>query len=346
LKLQHSGKPTWLTGLTFPNASALIGEVVHFRKRAIRRLGRDLAIDLKELQPIAALLRRALAADRYLAATERSEITQIVLEQQERISACDARITSKHALLFPEVTEALKAFVPELVLFSKGPGVVLGERNAAFVQEEWHRWKPFFDTCERTPLTDEQGKASITMEEATLLVAAAGSGKTSTVVGKVAYMLAKGLATPGEILCLAFNSGAAKEIGERLKERLTFIVSDACHLDEHFKVGLGKAIGSGSEVASKTFHSFGLSVIRRVEGSEPQVVQGAARKRLLADTIQDCRQNPSFAEKWWLLQTVYRFAEPSESRFQSEAEYEEYLRAVLRERSQVRVLDRTGHRAG
>lgn len=342
LKLQHSGKPTWLTGLTFPNASALIGEVVHFRKRAIRRLGRDLAIDLKELQPIAALLRRALAADRYLAATERSEITQIVLEQQERISACDARITSKHALLFPEVTEALKAFVPELVLFSKGPGVVLGERNAAFVQEEWHRWKPFFDTCERTPLTDEQGKASITMEEATLLVAAAGSGKTSTVVGKVAYMLAKGLAKPGEILCLAFNSGAAGEIGERLKERLTFIVSDACPLDEHFKAGIRRAISSGEDVASKTFHAFGRSVIRRAEGTKPPVIQGGALKKLLADVIQDCRRDASFAQKWWLLQTVYRFAEPSESRFQSEAEYEEYLRAVRRERSQAEGISTMG----
>lgn len=342
VKLHYAGKPVWLKGLTSQRASALTHEVTHFRNRATRRLGRDLAIDLKDLQPLAGVLRTALAADRYLAATERDEITQALQQQRDRISACDARIGSKHALQFPAVTETLKTFVPELARFSREPGAVLGERNADFVREEWSRWKPFFDECERTPLTEEQGRAAITMEEATLLVAAAGSGKTSTVVGKVAYMLAKGLAMPDEILCLAFNSGAAKEIGDRLKERLTFIVSDACQLDERFKVGLRKAVSSGAEVSSKTFHSFGLSVIRRKQGAEPKVVQGVDRKRLLADAIRDCRQDPSFAEKWWLLQTVYRFAEPLESKFHSEAEYEEYLRAVRRERSQAEGISTMG----
>ena len=49
----------------------------------------------------------------------------------------------------------------------------------------------FFDIIEKNPLTTEQRKAIITDEESVLVVAGAGTGKTSTIVGKAGYILKK-----------------------------------------------------------------------------------------------------------------------------------------------------------
>ena len=73
---------------------------------------------------------------------------------------------------------------------------------------------------EKTPLTDEQRRAAIVMEDRNLLVAAAGSGKTSAVVGKIGYVLKKEICQPEEIVALAFNKAAAEELQERIRLRL------------------------------------------------------------------------------------------------------------------------------
>src|SRR3546814_1297469 len=53
-----------------------------------------------------------------------------------------------------------------------------------------------------------------------MVVAAAGSGKTSTMVAKTGYALHEGLATPEQILLLAFNRATADEVGTRIAEQL------------------------------------------------------------------------------------------------------------------------------
>lgn len=342
LELTSGGEVSYLRGMQVGAASALAEQIALRRQRALAKLKADLDNDLSALRPIFDRIALGLRSDRYLAAAERHELEQLGVQNADHIRAANARAVSAHARQFSELAGKLTAFLPALASFIKAPAAALNQRNKRFVEEEWKRWEPFFSQCERTPLTEEQGKAAITMEEATLLVAAAGSGKTSTVVGKVAYLLAKGLAKPDEILCLAFNSGAAKEISGRLKERLAFILSDECQIAAHFKSGLQKAMAGGGEVASKTFHSFGLSIFREVKGSEPKVVSKGERKTLLAEAISDCRQSPSLAEKWWLLQTVYRFADPLESRFKSEAEYLDYLKAIKRERRQAEGISTMG----
>ena len=52
-----------------------------------------------------------------------------------------------------------------------------------------------------------------------MVVAAAGSGKTSTMVAKTGYALHEGLATPDQILLLAFNKATAEEVGQRIAQQ-------------------------------------------------------------------------------------------------------------------------------
>src|SRR5690606_1141908 len=84
------------------------------------------------------------------------------------------------------------------------------------IRHELDRHAALFDTVERSPLTLEQRVAAATMADRQLLIAAAGSGKTSSMVGKVAYAIAGGHARPEQILVLAFNRKAALELQERL----------------------------------------------------------------------------------------------------------------------------------
>lgn len=73
--------------------------------------------------------------------------------------------------------------------------------NASHLSNQKVVRKDFFDTVEKNPLTDEQIHACICMDDAVLVVAAAGSGKTSTMVAKTGYALHEGWSLPNRSCC-------------------------------------------------------------------------------------------------------------------------------------------------
>lgn len=120
-------------------------------------------------------------------------------------------------------------------------------RNSHFVSAEMVRWEDWFSKIEARPLSDEQVRSVIVMEDRNLLVAAAGSGKTSTIVAKVGYAVAAGYCKPNDILVLSFNSRISEELTHRLRTRLS-------SMNDSF-----------SEFSAKTFHSFGYEEIKRLD---------------------------------------------------------------------------------
>ncbi|HAZ27121.1 TPA: hypothetical protein DCY67_00690 [Candidatus Acetothermia bacterium] len=152
----------------------------------------------------------------------------------------------------------------EACKFIADPEHVRAEWNEQFITKELEneKWKKFFDTFEpdpaiepdpatgkARPLTDEQRRAVITDEDNTLVVAAAGSGKTTVVTAKVAYLLEAGLANPEEVLALCFTKEAANELRDRVRDRV------------------------GKDVTVKTFHSLGREVIKKVDKKKPPVAK-------------------------------------------------------------------------
>jgi DNA helicase II / ATP-dependent DNA helicase PcrA len=79
-----------------------------------------------------------------------------------------------------------------------------------------------------------------------LILAGAGTGKTTVVTHRIADLIASGDATPHEILALTFADKAATEMAERL----------GALMDQQ---GRGEA---GMEVTCRTFHSLGADVVR------------------------------------------------------------------------------------
>lgn len=59
-----------------------------------------------------------------------------------------------------------------------------------------------------------------------LVVAGAGSGKTETMAARVVWLVANGIARPGEILGLTFTRKAAGELSERVRSRLAQLPRD------------------------------------------------------------------------------------------------------------------------
>lgn len=163
--------------------------------------------------------------------------------------------------------------------------------NAAFLERQKVELKDFFDTIEKSPLTDEQINACICMDDNVMVVAAAGSGKTSTMVAKTGYVLSQGLATPDQILLLAFNKEAAQELGARVQDRLNgFAGVDA--------------------ITAQNFHAFGLAVIGEATGKKPSLAPWIETTGQDIAAIVEIAQalgaaDPAFKQNWDMFRTVY-----------------------------------------
>ncbi|WP_235366891.1 UvrD-helicase domain-containing protein [Burkholderia pseudomallei] len=320
-----------LRGLSHSEAARLVSAVARKKAVALQKLETDLAADKDVLVPLWREIEREQSADRYLTARERESMLGRVAALKDRLDGAYVRSRSPHAKPL-SVTDALKQAISYLRCLSQDGARILKRRNEEFVERELERWRDFFAHCEERALTDEQARAAITFEENTLLIAAAGSGKTSTVVGKVAYALAKGIAGPEEILCLAFNGKAAAEIATRTKIRFQAMIADACPIKPEIKRRIKALLDNRLSIESRTFHSLGRQIVERVEGRSLRVSKSSENDVRLQRAIERCKKDPAFASDWLLLQTVARFPRPVEARFHSEEEYLEYLRGMWRQR--------------
>jgi DNA helicase II / ATP-dependent DNA helicase PcrA len=71
------------------------------------------------------------------------------------------------------------------------------------------------------PPTAEQMAAMTAPFAPGVVVAGAGSGKTETMAGRVVWLVANGLVRPEQVLGLTFTRKAARELGSRMRRRLT-----------------------------------------------------------------------------------------------------------------------------
>ena len=84
------------------------------------------------------------------------------------------------------------------------------------MNSEIKKYDYIFSNVNGYSLDKEQRKAIVTDEINTLIVAGAGSGKSLTMVGKILYLLEKGI-KEDEILCITFTKDAAKSLENKIK---------------------------------------------------------------------------------------------------------------------------------
>ena len=177
-----------------------------------------------------------------------------------------------------------------------------------FLTAELDRFKGLFDSVESNPLTTKQREACVVDEDNNLVLAGAGTGKTSTMIGRAAYLLESKRAVDSDILMLAFGRKAAEEMEERVAEKIP-----------------------GAQVKAATFHSLGLKIIGDVEDGKPQISKLAEDENALAKTVDDWLKS-LLKDKDYQSQVVRYFSDylyPAKNcfDFSSEGEYFEYIRA-------------------
>ena len=85
-----------------------------------------------------------------------------------------------------------------------------------FKDDKLREHKAFFDTVLAYPLDDQQRRSIVSEEQNCLVVSSAGSGKTSSIVGKVEYLIQKKHIKPERILLISYTHKAAAELTERM----------------------------------------------------------------------------------------------------------------------------------
>lgn len=125
----------------------------------------------------------------------------------------------------------------------------------------------FFDTCLKYPLDLQQRKSIIAEEDNVLVVSSAGSGKTSSIVGKVKYLTEIKKVTPEKILLISYTHKAATELTER---------------------------AGAKGLRGYTFHKLALDILGKVTGEKPSICDNT--DALFVNIYHNLLKNKNFQE--------------------------------------------------
>lgn len=302
----NGGKKVSLFGLSSSTALEL-------RDALAKRVSQHLLTKIDSLEEIPSRLNEFYKQNQYLANRDVDRLTDAIRWFN---NLPHLRKALQHPL-FDQSVVASDLYVQMEDLL--GERTKLRERNEEFIKRELIHEADFFDRVEQNPLTKEQQRAAIVMEDHHLLIAPAGSGKTSAIVGKIGYALKKNLCRPSQIVALAFNKSAAKELQQRIKQRLGDF--------------------GGSDVEVQTFHALGLTFISKAKNGKPRVADWAVNlgenpgKKTEELVSGLCKTNSAFIARLANLFSYFRWSMKPLHFFHSWKEYELYLRAIRAQRS-------------
>tara|TARA_R110002050_G_scaffold71891_3_gene154716 strand:- start:104338 stop:107247 length:2910 start_codon:yes stop_codon:yes gene_type:complete len=198
-------------------------------------------------------------------------------------------------------------YIPALQQVFEQGLAFFADYNQQFVLQQLSEYKAFFDHIESQALTQNQREACVKNEQYNLVLAGAGTGKTSTMIGRAGYLIKSNIAKPSQVLMLAFGNDAAKEMSERINTKLDI---------DGFTV--------------KTFHSLGKQIITQVEGLVPTINKMAENDRLKTQFIdqqfQQLMQQTDYQTLaiHYFLHLAYPYKNPFN--FKSLGAYNNYIR--------------------
>ncbi|WP_313113028.1 UvrD-helicase domain-containing protein [Pseudescherichia sp.] len=212
-----------------------------------------------EWRELLAVVKRYQKGNHYFSSWEWRSLSQLVLVKQRLEElAIDADFISREGDS-PIAQLALKLSTADVSESGRN------HFNEQVIPQLLSSYETFFDRIESQPLSAPQRKACVTNEDHTLVVAGAGTGKTSTLIGKAGYLLKAGLAQPENILMLAFGNKAAREMAERISERLP---------------------ESGDKLKATTFHAFGNRIVAQSVGVKRSLTRFAEQDNELRQFIE------------------------------------------------------------
>jgi DNA helicase IV len=177
--------------------------------------------------------------------------------------------------------------------------------NNTWMNSELQNNQQLFDQLEEHPLTDSQRKSCVVDEDNILVLAGAGTGKTSTMVAKAKYLVANGYADPHEIMMLAYGKDAQAELRERV--------------DEHTEL---------AAVQVSTFHSAGKHIINFHEKNTVSRLATDEKTyiKFVETQIQEMLKDNTVSKHFNLFATGYLYPKPNDLAFKSQGQYLRYVK--------------------
>lgn len=151
-------------------------------------------------------------------------------------------------LLIPRYNEYINyEATKEIINLRKDIASKRKSHNEVFIKKELADNQTYFDTVLGSyPLDPQQRDSIVKLEDNCLVIASAGSGKTSTILGKAKYLVEKRKIDPSKILLITYTRKAANELHERMK-----IEGMTC----------------------STFHALAYNIIAQVTGQAPSICE-------------------------------------------------------------------------
>ncbi len=171
--------------------------------------------------------------------------------------------------------------------------------NKTFISKELQAYSTFFDKIEGRKLDKQQRTAIVTDEDNNMVIAGAGSGKTTTIVGKVNYVIDRYKVNPEEILLISFTNKSASTLANRVNIE---------------------------GVQAKTFHKFGKDVIVESEGRQPSIFDEAQFLPLLTRYFQELTKDQNYLKM--VTEYFIDFLKPVKSQFEfaNQGDYIQYIK--------------------
>ena len=192
--------------------------------------------------------------------------------------------------------------IKQLYKYFETGGTIRPKYNKAFVVRELKECDTLFSNIEGQSLDEQQRLAVIKDEDNNLVIAGAGSGKTTTVAGKVAYVIDRFKIKPEEILLITFTKKACDEMKHRIKQKMNI------------------------DIEVNTFHSFGRKVIGEATNDMPSVIEEKQFYTEMRNIFNSLFKDSDYASKVIKFITEYRLEPKDDNDFKSHGEYITYLK--------------------
>ena len=272
------------------------------KKKAEDELNRNANQDAQAITPLIeeldAEISEFLSKERY---TRHSETTPLQEAARQLSERCSTQAEDK-------LSQRAKQNLGRIRRASQGQSLETDRKrsNKTFLQRTQSTVQAVTRDVLPNGITQEQAKAVAIDEECTLVLAGAGTGKTTTTIGKIAHLVRNKDVDPGSILALAFNNKAANEIRERLPEDLQGITAN-------------------------TFHAFGRGVIAAA-GTAPTVSKMAgddfAFGKAMQGILENLARDPDLAKKILNLTCSMPGEYYSPFDFSTPAEYNQHIKDI------------------
>ncbi|MHC6529056.1 DNA helicase IV [Vibrio proteolyticus] len=196
------------------------------------------------------------------------------------IDTVNQNLTGMHMSL-AEACQRMPDRMAALTPWLEDTDETLSERNRTWLENERPNWEVLFSQLESSPLNLSQQFAVLLNDDNNLILAGAGSGKTSVLTARVAYLLQSHLAQAEDILMVAFGRDAAQEMRQRLDDKLGM---------------------STDGISVNTFHQLGLKILNQVEETSvvvsPLAVDDNQRKAWCIDWLKKHWMTPTNFKRW------------------------------------------------